>query len=94
MMDGLFTRVYDMTELPTLPDFCRKFSGNERNFPHSDKHIENLPDYGKLSLLGQCLMQFLNIFLIVAQNIPDCKRQMLAALMWLLNFWSENSCCV
>ena len=43
--------------------------------------FENLPDYGNLFPI--MLNVILNISVIVGRNLPDSKKQMLAALMWL-----------
>ena len=55
--------------------------------------LDNLPDYGNiLPIRLHVQYVILNISLIVEQNLPDCKMQMLAALYKVNQANSRHIC--
>ena len=83
-MQTPFIQVF--AELPTLPDSAEKSLKINQSFHDlMNKIFENLPDYENFSPV--MLSVILNIFLIVVNNLPDCKMQMSTALyLWYKHF--------
>ena len=70
----------DFSELPTLTDFAENSLKIYQPFYVLMNKIEKLPYYGNFSPIFK-LNAILIISLIDAQNLPDCKLQILAALI-------------
>ena len=77
-----------ITELQTLQVIAEISLIINHSFHVLMNKFENLPVYG--NFVPIMLNVILNISLIVVQNLPDCKMQMLAALPCLSNHDNRN----
>ncbi len=74
--------MYMYKELPTLPDSAKSSQKINQSFHVLMNRFENLPDYR--SYVPIRLNVILNTSLIFVQVLPDCKMQMLAALIYIV----------